>query len=163
MEKANLTYHSVALFVNDIEISKDFYTRVMELRIEQDFGKNVILEGGITLWEVNPAHILVEKLGAQAIRKHASTRHELYFETEDIAAVLEKMINEHVKLLHGLHEEPWGQKTMRFFDPDWHLIEIGERLETFIRRLARQDFTPKQVSDRSGVPLENVNKILAGG
>lgn len=34
-----------------------------------------------------------------------------------------------MKLLHDLHDEPWGQRTIRFFDPDDHLIEAGESLK----------------------------------
>ena len=44
-----ITYHSAVVFVRDIEVSKQFYTNVLELAIELDFGKNVLLKGGITL------------------------------------------------------------------------------------------------------------------
>jgi catechol 2,3-dioxygenase-like lactoylglutathione lyase family enzyme len=36
--------------VQDIEVSKRFYTEVLGLTIALDLGKDVILEGGITLW-----------------------------------------------------------------------------------------------------------------
>ena len=60
--KSNLTYHSVAIFVREIERSKAFYTEILDQVIDLDFGKNVILKGGITLWEVNPNHIIPQKL-----------------------------------------------------------------------------------------------------
>ncbi len=45
-----IRYDSAAAFVQDIEVSKRFYTEVLGLTIALDLGKDVILEGGITLW-----------------------------------------------------------------------------------------------------------------
>lgn len=28
---------------------------------------------------------------------------------------------------------PWGQKVIRFYDPDKHIIEVGEDLSVLIR------------------------------
>jgi hypothetical protein len=66
-----------------------------------------------------------------------------------------------VEFLHPLHEEPWGQRTIRFFDPDHHLIEIGEPLEVFIRRLITQGMSPEAVTAKTGVPLDKVKELAA--
>jgi len=26
--------------------------------------------------------------------------------------------------------EPWGQRVIRFYDPDMHIVEVGESLES---------------------------------
>jgi lactoylglutathione lyase len=51
---------------------------------------------------------------------------------------------------------------MRFFDPDRHLVEIGETLEAFVRRLYDGGLTPEQVAQKSSIPLGKVHEILGG-
>ena len=53
-----MKFHSSVIFVNDIEKSKDFYVRLLNQEIEHDFGKNVILKNGLSLWEINPEHVI---------------------------------------------------------------------------------------------------------
>jgi len=156
----NIQYHSAAIFVKNIEASKKFYVGILGQAIDLDFGKNVILKGGITLWEVNPDHIIPKRLGIESISNEKSNRFELYFETEDIDAVSGRLKKNGVECLHPLHEEPWGQRTIRFFDPDRHLIEIGEALKTLVRRLIRENMTPEQVSKKTSIPLPTVKELL---
>ncbi len=49
----------------------------------------------------------------------------LYFENEDLDAAFNR-IAEHVDLIHEVRRQFWGQRVFRFFDPDGHIIEIGE-------------------------------------
>jgi len=34
-----------------------------------------------------------------------------------------------VEFIHEIVEQPWGQKVMRFYDPDYHMIEVGAPIE----------------------------------
>ena len=117
------------------------------------------MKSGITLWEVGPDHILPEKLGQNSIVDEASNRFELYFETEDVDEVFQELKENGVELLHPLHEEPWGQRTIRFFDPDSRLIEIGETLESFVKRLS-ENMTPEQVSEKTSIALKTVSELI---
>ncbi len=49
----------------------------------------------------------------------------LYFETSDLEGVFARLQNQ-VKLIHPIKQQAWGQKVFRFYDPDHHVIEIGE-------------------------------------
>jgi catechol 2,3-dioxygenase-like lactoylglutathione lyase family enzyme len=104
-----LTFHSAVAFVKDIELSKRFYTEVLGQPVELDFGKNVILQGGITLWEIGPHHIIPQTLGMDSVGDLKSHRFEFYFETEDILAAIQRVKASGAEFLHELHEEPWGQ------------------------------------------------------
>jgi len=159
MDKPLAQYHSAVIFVRDIAASKRFYVDVLGMEIDLDFGTNVGLKGGLTLWQIDPAHIIARRLGAEVIGGKTN-RFELYFETEDLAAAYERVKAGGAEFLHETHEEPWGQRTIRFFDPDRHLIEIGELLEAFIKRLHAGNLTPEQVSQKSSVPLAKVKEIL---
>jgi catechol 2,3-dioxygenase-like lactoylglutathione lyase family enzyme len=159
-EQIGLNYHSAVAFVRDIETSKKFYTEVLELAVDLDFGKNVILQGGITLWEINPEHIIPEQLGLDSIRNESANRFEFCFETEDIETAWESVSRSGTDVLHSLREEPWGQRTIRFFDPDRHLIEVGESIAAFVRRLYSHNMTPEQVSQKTSIPLEKVRELI---
>jgi len=54
---SEIKYHSAVIFVQNIEISKRFYTESLGQAIELDFGKNVVLKGSITLWEIETEEI----------------------------------------------------------------------------------------------------------
>jgi catechol 2,3-dioxygenase-like lactoylglutathione lyase family enzyme len=161
MEKqTDIRYHSAVTFVRDIAISKEFYTKLLEQEVELDFGKNVILKGGLTLWEIQPDHIIPELLGLDTIGNKRGNRFELYFETKDIDKIYRKLEKHGVEFLHSLHEEPWGQRTVRFFDPDRHLLEIGETLETFVKRLFDGNMTVEQISQKTKIPAGIVKQLL---
>ncbi|MCB8963809.1 MAG: VOC family protein [Bacteroidales bacterium] len=148
--------HSIALFVKDIEKSKEFYTNLLNLSIEHDFGKNVILSNGVTIWEIQESHIISKELETA----NRSNRFELYFEDENIDSIYSKLEQSKILFLHGIHAEPWGQRTFRFFDPDNHLIEVGEPLEVFVTNMHKQGLSADQISTKSGIPIATVNRLL---
>ncbi|RPH32768.1 MAG: glyoxalase [Bacteroidales bacterium] len=155
----NLKNSSIAIFVKDIEVSKEFYHNLLGLEIEFDFGKNIIFKGGVAIWEINPNHIIPSKLGDRCANA-SSNRFELYFETENLEEAYKSIKASNISFLHELHEENWGQRTIRFFDPDNHLIEIGESLRCFIKRMLDSGMTQEQVSAKTGVALVDFEKIL---
>ena len=155
----NLKNSSIAIFVKDIAISKKFYQDLLGLEIEFNFGKNIIFKGGIAIWEINPNHIISTELVDGCISSTAN-RFELYFETENIDEVYKTLKDSSISFLHEIHEESWGQRTIRFFDPDNHLIEIGESLRCFLKRMLDSGMTPEQVSAKTGVRLGDFDRIL---
>jgi len=154
-----LNNSSIALFVKDIEVSKAFYQTLLGLEIEFDFGKNIIFKGGIAIWEINPTHIIPSTLGENSLNGK-SNRFELYFETENLEEVFLPLKAANIQFLHEIHEENWGQRTIRFFDPDNHLIEIGESLHCFIKRMLDSGMTREQVSAKTGVSPNDFEKNL---
>jgi catechol 2,3-dioxygenase-like lactoylglutathione lyase family enzyme len=151
---------SPALFVKDIEVSKQFYQEVLGLSIDLDFGKNVIFKSGFAIWEIRDSHIIPANLGLDKISDTSVNRFELYFETENLSRVFSVLKSKNVRFLHEIHEESWGQQTIRFFDPDNHLIEIGESMKQFVGRFFNQGFSPGDISNRTGIPVEEVNRLI---
>lgn len=152
-----MVFHSTVLFVTNINRSRDFYTGLLNFSVEYDFGKNIMLNNGLSLWEIQPGHTISQHLES----KNKSNRFELYFETENIDIVSEAINNAGLKLLHTLHEESWGQRTIRCFDPDDHLIEIGESLHVFVNKLKTRGLTCKQIAEKSGIPFEAVRNLIS--
>jgi len=61
--------------------------------------------------------------------------------------------------LHKETEELWGQKTVRFYDPENNLVEIGETIPCFVKRFYNQGMTIEEVSKRTSVSSEMVLQI----
>ncbi len=155
----NIKNSSIAIFVKDVEISKAFYHGLLGIEIEFDFGKNIIFKGGVAIWEINPSHIIPSTLGENNLNGKTN-RFELYFETENLDEVLIALKSAKIHFLHEIHEEKWGQRTIRFFDPDNHLIEIGESLRCFVKRMLDGGLTPEKVSAKTGISLVDFNRII---
>lgn len=151
---------SVALFVRDIEISRHFYVDILGQEIDLDFGGNIIFKSGFAIWQIRPSHIIPQTLGEDKVNDDTVNRFELYFEAEDMEAVFNKLKMSKVRFLHEMHEEGWGQRTVRFFDPDGHLVEIGEPLECFVKRFFNQGMTIEEVSEKTFVPIIEVKRLV---
>jgi catechol 2,3-dioxygenase-like lactoylglutathione lyase family enzyme len=153
----NLKFHSSVLFVKDLEISKQFYCDFLKQEIETDFGNNIVLKGGLSLWQIPDWHSLKSDF---YIKDNTNNALELYFETEDISQITKIINSNNISKHHDLTEESWGQKTIRIYDPDNNLIEIGEKLESFIKRMYLEGLTIEQINKKSGVPINLISEYI---
>lgn len=122
---------NVLIVVGDIEVSKAFYKDLFGLQVLTDFGRNVILTEGLVLQEKALWEEFIKKdvvSGGNAI--------ELYFEENNLDAFVEKLEASpyEIQYVNCLTEHDWGQRVVRFYDPDMHLIEVGESLEYVARK-----------------------------
>lgn len=112
---------NVLIVVNDLEKSKAFYKDLFGLDVVLDNDGNVILTEGLVLQD---AAIWKNYLDKDIIPRNNAT--ELYFEESDIEGFAKKL-NEYqppVQYVNRLMEHSWGQKVIRFYDPDGNLIEV---------------------------------------
>lgn len=136
------------LVVHDLEKSKEFYAQVLGLRVEQDFGSNIVLTGGLSLQTLASWQQFIEEKPVT----FGGNDLELYFETDDLDYLLQKLQQYEVPLVHALKEHNWGQRAIRFYDPDGHIIEVGEPLEEVCLRFYLQGMTAEQIAVRMDVP-----------
>lgn len=59
-----------------------------------------------------------------------------------------------------LWEHRWGQRVVRFYDPDLHIIEVGEKMGTVCRRFLDGGMTVKEVAVRMDVPADFVTSCV---
>ncbi len=64
-----------------------------------------------------------------------------------------------IHYIHKKTEENWGQFTIRFYDPENNIIEIGESIPCFVKRFNKQGLKVEEISERTSVPLEMVKEI----
>ena len=116
---------NILIVVNDMERSIKFYKDLFGLDVLLDNDGNVILTEGLVLQD---ASIWKKFIGREIIpQNHAA---ELYFEEADLEGFVEKLeqYGEPVCYVNRLTEHSWGQKVVRFYDPDGNLIEGGTRM-----------------------------------
>lgn len=113
---------NILIVVNDIELSKSFYRELFGLQVLMDQGENVILTEGLVLqdkktWELFTGKTVVSG-GHDA---------ELYFEENNMDAFLEKLTSCKYDIQYvNPMEVQNGQRVVRIYDPDMHVIEVRE-------------------------------------
>lgn len=150
-----LSYHSTVIFVKNIEKSKQFYLKLPGFNVAYDFGKSIGFSNKISLWEINPDHPIAKE--SDLLK---SSGFELCFETDDIINIFAQIKKLGVKFLHEIREETWSQQTIRFYDPDGHLIEIGEDLPTFINRCYHQGMSVEKIHKKTSVAPKIIMQII---
>lgn len=141
------------LVVTDIDKSVEFYNKVLGLRVVADFGANKTLSGGLSL---QTAETYKEFIETDNIT-FGGNSFEIYFEEDDFDRFLDSLENCGIEYVHPVKEHSWGQRAVRFYDPDRHIIEVGENLKSVCRRFLDSGMTPEQVAERMDVPLKFVN------
>ena len=113
---------NILIVVKDIERSRQFYHDLFGLEMILDNDGNMILTDGLVLQEEKTWK---EFLGKEIISENNSS--ELYFEEADIEGFIERLEKYYpeVKYVNRLMMHSWGQKVIRFYDPDGNLIEVG--------------------------------------
>ena len=152
----SIKYQSAVVFVADMGASRHFYEDLMAQDIEFDFGPNVSYVGGLALWQVNHAHEIVFGAPSDGVGQGEL---ELYFETDDLDAVVEMFEEAGVTFVHPLRQQPWGQRVVRVYDPDRHIVEIGEPIPVFVSRFLTQGLSEEETAERTSVPLDVVRQI----
>lgn len=147
---------NILIVVNDIERSKAFYKDLFGLMVAADFGENVILTEGLVLQE--------KKLWERFIGKETITGGndaELYFEENDIDGFLKRLDDSEysIEYLNQCKEHDWGQRVIRIYDPDRHVIEIGESMEYVARRFLDNGMTVEQVAEKTQLPLSQIEEL----
>ena len=129
-----------------MERSRRFYKDVLGLEAVSDFGANVTLEGGIFLQTMDTWKTFIGKTDI-SLPDNAG---ELYFEESDFDAFCGRLEHMDVKYVHRPVEHTWGQRAVRLYDPDGHMIEVGEELDSVILRFIRNGMNERITPSRWG-------------
>lgn len=142
--------------VKDMDRSRRFYHDVLGLDVVADFGANVTLDGGVVLQTLDTWKSFIQT-DHVVLPNHAG---ELYFEEDDIDGFCKHLESFDIRLVLPLFEHPWGQRVIRFYDPDGHVIEVGEKLDSVILRFMKQGLSVEETAIRMDVPLAFVQSRL---
>lgn len=152
-----MKYQGVCIAVKDVNLSKQFYQDLFGLEVFQDYGINVSF-GGLSLqqefdWLLNiPKESVLQ----------APHNMELYFEEDefdDFIAKLERR-NDIRYLGEGVKEAGWGQRAIRFYDLDGHIIEVGENMKMVVKRFLDSGMSMEETSKRMDVSIADLETLL---
>lgn len=154
--RAMLKFKCPLLVVTDMEKAITFYEEVIGDRVAFNFGENVQFEGGFALQEMKKWKSMIH---TNTVRRKSNNA-ELYFEEKDFDKFLEYLKEfPEIQYVHPVEEAPWGQRIVRFYDLDFHIIEVGEPMDAVIKRLFESGMTVEQVSEKSQYPIEYVKRF----
>lgn len=152
-----MKFSNPLIAVADLDRSKAFYKEVLGLSVILDFGANVTLEGGLCLQTLDTWQAFI---GTDQIT-FSSRSFELYFVEEDFDGFLQTLSRFELRYVHPLKEHRWGQRVVRFYDPDGHIIEVGESMSAVCRRFQAQGMTQEEIAQRMDIPLSYVQELLS--
>lgn len=148
------------IVVADMERSKAFYNEVLGLEVILDFGANITLTGDLFL-QTKASWCKFIKKGEEEIinRNHAV---ELYFEEECFDQFIDRLGQRtDIRYVHPVIEQSWGQRSVRFYDPDLHVIEVGEEMGSVVRRFIDGGLSIEETARQMHVPLDYVQGYLS--
>jgi catechol 2,3-dioxygenase-like lactoylglutathione lyase family enzyme len=157
--KMSIKFQSAVLITDNIENMKEFYINVMGQAVEHDFGGCVIFSCGLSIWRVESNCALAKALG-NGFSTGKNNGLEVCFETGDFGVEVQKIKSKGINLIHDVAEEQWGQYTIRFYDPDGNIVELGESMAGFCKRLFRSGLNIAEVSQKTGIPQRKVKEYL---
>lgn len=117
-----------------------------------DFGANITLTGGISL---QTEETWREFIGKDIQYNGNDT--ELYFEEDSFDEFVKKLKEiDDIDYIHDAMEHRWGQRVIRFYDLDHHIIEVGENMKVVCKRFLDSGMTQEEVAIRMDVPIKFV-------
>lgn len=144
------------LVVSDMGRSVEFYKKVLGLHVIMDFGASKTLTGGLVLQTLKTWQ---EFIGTDDV-SFGSNNSEIYFEEDSFDEFAAHLKTCEVEYVHPVKEHSWGQRVVRIYDPDRHIIEIGENIKVVCKRFLDRGMSPEQVAERMDVPVEFVNACM---
>lgn len=140
------------LISRDIEASRNFYTDALGATVALDIGGHVVFNEGFSLLCEQDWKTFADLHDAELRYRHNTG--QLVFEVDDIEAFMRRIKDKpSLRLLHPVKEHHWGRWAVRFYDPDGHVIEVGESMKVVVKRFLRQGLSPEATAARSEFPL----------
>lgn len=148
-----MKFQCALLAVKDVERSKRFYGELFGQTVTLDLGWNVTFSGGFAIQQefawltgLDPASV-VER----------SHNMELYFEADDFDAFLALLeTRPETEYVCRPMEHEWHQRVVRIYDPDYHIIEIGESMAVIARRYLAEGHSVEETAKIIQHPVEFV-------
>lgn len=150
-------FKSTILVVADVLKSRKLYEDILECNVVEDFGiYNVGFNGGLGLYKKS---FFSELTGKKNIIQGANNL-SVYFEFDDINEIEGKIKKSNFEFIHTKKEQPWGQNIFRFYDYDYHIIEIAESMKLVLKRLYDSGLTIQEIATKTGYTETSIIKEI---
>lgn len=154
-----MKFKNPLLVVTDMGKSIDFYKKTLGLRVIMDFGANVTLTGGVCLQTQDSWQEFIDAESKDIV--FGGKNAEIYFEEDDFDTFIERLKSvENINYVHPVVEHSWGQRAVRFYDPDRHIIEVGENMKVVCKRFLDSGMSVEEVAKRMDTPEKFVRACM---
>ena len=117
---------AITLFVEDLEVAKQFYASVFGLPIHFEDANSAVFKFDNTLINLLTVEAAPELIDPVPVAPYdAGSRVQFTLEVDDVDAVCAELASRGVALLTGPVDRPWGPRTASFRDPGGHICEIA--------------------------------------
>ena len=118
-------FRNPILFVRDMEASKAFYNGLLGIGIKDDFDTFVLLEGNLGLHRADLFYEYLQKpYSGEAMGRDNL---DLYFTSDHLPELQQRLIDAGFEVFFPLQLTAWGETLFRVYDPDHHIVEIGDK------------------------------------
>lgn len=154
-----MKYKGPMLVVKNMERSKEFYTQILGVRIISDLGENITFTGGLSL-QTEKSWMEFTNCSS-GFFKYQGNVVEMYFEEENFDLFLEKINSCDVEVVGERNAiMPWGQRIIRFYDPDKHIIEVGEEIKSMVKRFHDEGMTIAEIMEKTQMKKGIIERII---
>ena len=125
-----MKYTCMLIAVADINVARKFYEDLFGLEVFQDYGRNIAFTCGLAL-------------------------------QQDFDGFLNKLKKyPDIEYLGEVIEHSWGQRVIRFYDLDGHIVEVGEDMKMVLKRFLASSMTMEEISVKMDVSVEDLIKLM---
>lgn len=152
-----MKYTCMLISVADINAARNFYEDLFRLEVFQDYGRNIAFTCGLALQQ--DFDWLVSLPKEKVLNK--SNNAEIVFEEQDFDGFLNKLKEyPDIEYLGEVLEHSWGQRVIRFYDLDGHIIEVGEDMKMVIKRFLASGMNMEEIAVKMDASVEDLMKLL---
>ena len=153
-----MKFAGTLLAVREINRARKLYEGLLGCKVAMDLGVYVAYTNGIALQQEETWLSFIEREADDIV--YGANDAELYFDEHEIESFFIRMRVFAVELIHDLKEHSWGQRVVRFYDLDGHIIEVGEHMGDVARRFICEGMTHEQAAKRMEIPVEMLEAFL---
>ena len=143
--------------VKEIHKACKFYEELFGITVVEDYGRNIVFDCGLSLQQDFDWLLGIPKEEMKSRENNC----EIFFEAEDFDIFVKRLkARGDIKFLHDVHEYDWGQRAIRFYDLDDHLIEVGENMKSVVEKFKLQGMSIEEIANKMDVTVNDVLRML---
>ena len=116
--------------MRDLAATRRFYEGLLGLEVKRVMRRSdraiaVAYAAGLSIWQIDDVCDMVFGAGSPRPERLGCGNWEFSFETPDLDPLAARLEAAGVRFAQPLRPMAWGQRAMRVYDPDGHIIDIG--------------------------------------
>ncbi|MGS0763745.1 VOC family protein [Syntrophomonas curvata] len=153
-----MVYRCPLIVVENMETSRKFYEEILNQKVILDFGANITFAGDYSLQTKASWADFIDKRENEILTQ--SNNFELYFEEDNFDDFIARLQLHPIRYVHDVKEYSWGQRVIRFYDPDLNIIEVGESMCSVVKKFIAQGLSIEETSEITQHPIGFVKSCL---